>query len=229
MMLQLSQVSVRFGPRLLFDTFDVQVRHSQRVVLRGPSGCGKSTLLSLAAGLSDPTTGTVEVCGTTWQPLTRTQRAEFRRQHVAVALQSTVLAEALTVVENLRFASRLRALSTDAELEQAIADVGRQLALTPLLGQPVQTLSGGERQRVAIARCLVSGAGLLLLDEPTSQQDEASARRVSRAISEATESGRTVVLATHDPILLEAAGQVLDLGDIATVGQPPATVGQPPR
>ena len=73
-------------------------------------------------------------------------------------------------------------------------------------------LSGGERQRALVARVLVSGAGLAVLDEPTSQQDEANAERVVAALRAAADAGTAVVVATHDPVLVAAADHVVTLG-----------------
>ncbi len=227
--LRLTAVGVAFGARTLLSQVDLAIRAGDCIVLRGASGSGKSTLLGLAAGLTDPTSGTVRVAGTDWTELDRTARAELRRGHVAVSVQSTILAEALTVRENLRFAAALRGRSPD-EGDPVAADLG----LTALLDQPVRLLSGGERQRVAVARCLVSGAELMVLDEPTSQQDEASAAAVARAVRTATDGGRAVLAASHDPLFLAVAGSVLDMPTWAPrpADQQPADprpADQPPR
>ncbi len=241
------RVSVRFGDRTVLTDFDLVLRRGELAALAGPSGSGKSTILSLAAGLSDPSAGLVSVAGTRWQPLHRGDRAELRRRHVAVALQNTILAEALTVAENLRFAAALRsggapaghridARAVDARAvdvravdaragdvppvnlraagarEVDVAGIAAELGLSPLLDQPVRLLSGGERQRVAVAKCLASGAALMLLDEPTSQQDEASARLVVAAVQHRVESGTAVLAASHDPVFLAAAVRIIRVG-----------------
>lgn len=217
--LRFAGVEVVFETRTLFSRVDLALRPGDHVVLRGPSGSGKSTLLGLAAGLSDPTSGTVAVAGVPWGPLDRRERAALRRTSVAVSVQSTILAEALTVAENLRFSAGLRG-RRPSEIDSVAADLG----LTVLLDQPVGLLSGGERQRVAVARCLVSGAALLLLDEPTSQQDEASAVAVARAVRAATATGRAVLASSHDPVFLDSAGTIQDMATLDRAGD-----DQPPR
>ncbi len=209
--LQMTAAGMRFGDRTVFSGVDLTIRPGDFLVLRGPSGSGKSTLLGLAAGLLDPTSGSVEVAGTDWRPLDRNARAQLRQRHVAMALQSTILAEALTVGETLRFAATLRGRS-DGD-DDAVA---AELRLTALLAQPVRLLSGGERQRVAFARCLISGAALILLDEPTSQQDEAAAVAVTDAVRVATDRGRAVLAASHDPVFLDAAGSRVDMYRLQT-------------
>jgi ABC-type transport system involved in cytochrome bd biosynthesis fused ATPase/permease subunit len=80
-----------------------------------------------------------------------------------------------------------------------------------VLASPAAVLSGGERQRAALARALVSPAPLLLLDEPTSQQDEVSAAQVAAALHAAVAQGRGLVVASHDPALLAPAGTTVSL------------------
>ena len=96
-------------------------------------------------------------------------------------------------------------------LTAAVEQLADRLALTRLLDQPVQLLSGGERQRAALARALIGSAPLLLLDEPTSQQDESSVDRVVRVLGEEVAAGRSVLTASHDPRVVSAATIVLEL------------------
>ena len=220
-LLALSGVGVRFGSHTLFQNLDLTVRTGDWVVVRGPSGSGKSTLLGLAAGLTDPDAGTVALGGQPVRPLSRTARAELRGRLLAMALQGTFLADALTVQENLQFARDLRPpeLTARDDPSSNIDALVAALGLARLIHQPVGLLSGGERQRVALARCLVSAAPLLILDEPTSQQDEASAVLVAGILTQAVRAGRGVVAASHDDTFTAAADQVLRLDGRAA--QPP--------
>ena len=202
------------GGRTLFAGLDLEIRGGEWITVRGPSGSGKSTLLSLAAGLTDPSTGVVRVGGTVLGPLTRTARAGVRGRMLAVALQSSYLADALTVAENLAVTTAVRGSPARPGYPDP-AGLIDDLGLTRLLHQPVRTLSGGERQRVALARCLTAPAPLLILDEPTSQQDDASAARVLAVLTAAAAAGRAILAATHDPALTTAADDLLYLGGTA--------------
>jgi peptide/nickel transport system ATP-binding protein/energy-coupling factor transport system ATP-binding protein len=204
-------VAAGYPGRPLFDRLDLQIQLGDWVVVTGESGSGKSTLLSLLAGLIDPTAGAVRVGDTAWTTLDRRGRAELRRRWVSVAPQRPILVEALTVRENLDLTMAVRSAPGTAELAVLTAD---RLGLSALLPQPVDRLSGGERQRVALARCLVSGAPLLVLDEPTSQQDESSAARVADVLRQEVRAGRALLVATHDPRLIELAGRNVRLGDL---------------
>ena len=124
---------------------------------------------------------------------------------MAVAGQGGGLVDALDVEENLALARDARGLAADAAAVDEWID---RLGLHGLRHRRVAVLSGGERQRAQVARVLVSGAALAVLDEPTSQQDEANAERVVAALRAAADAGTAVVVATHDPVLVAAADAV---------------------
>ncbi|WP_375480013.1 ATP-binding cassette domain-containing protein [uncultured Jatrophihabitans sp.] len=204
----LSEVRVAYGPRVVLDGFSATFAPSTLTVLRGRSGAGKTTVLQLLLGLADPDAGDVRLGGRQVRGLTRTQRADLRRELVGVSLAAGALAESLDVLENLAFARATRGLPADGDLVRSIADA---LGVLGLAGRPVRLLSGGERQRVAAARALVAQRPLVVLDEPTAQQDEAHAALVAAVLAAAAGAGTAVVCATHDETLAAAADVVLEL------------------
>ena len=183
-------MSAGFGDRMLFTGLDLELASGHWVVVTGPSGSGKSTLLALVAGLLDPLAGVVCVAGADWRPMDRPARARHRGRWVALASQRAALVEPLTVAENLRLTAEIRGVPPTG-LESVIESMGLQR----LAQQPVHSLSGGERQRVSLGRCLISDAPVLALDEPTSQQDDASADLVVAALKAETTRGRAVLVA----------------------------------
>ena len=211
--LELTGITGGYPGRTLFTGLDLTLIAGRMLVVRGPSGSGKSTLLKLAAGLVDPLAGTVTLAGTPLAPLDRDARALLRSRNLAMATQSTILADDLTVGENLQFAAEVRGWSggSNLRLDQLLA----HLDLAPLRDRQVRVLSGGERQRVAVARCLASNATVLVLDEPTSQQDERSAQLVDATLVAAARRGHALFVASHDATLLASADAVLDLGPFA--------------
>jgi len=114
----------------------------------------------------------------------------------------------MSVAENVALATDARGRTADAD--EVAALVGT-LGLTAQLRTPAGVLSGGERQRASLARVLVAGVPVLVLDEPTSQQDDVSAARVVDALTAACAAGAAVLVASHDPAVLERAGAALVL------------------
>jgi ABC-type lipoprotein export system ATPase subunit len=205
-------VTKAYGEQVVLAGVDLDVAAARLTVVRGRSGTGKSTLLRLLTGLDRPDAGTITVDGVDLAGLDRSGLAALRRRTCAVVGQDVHLAETDTTLANLELARALRGLPPDAPLAQAVTHRWLDaLGLAGLAHREVRLLSGGERQRVAVARALVAQARLVVLDEPTSQLDEASAERLAGVLVEAAVDGAAVVVASHDPVLVAAADTVVDL------------------
>jgi ABC-type lipoprotein export system ATPase subunit len=203
-----SGLGLTYGERTVFAGFDLSLAGPGLTVVQGRSGAGKSTLLRLLLGLADPDDGTVTLGGQELAALDRAARAALRRQVAAVSMQAGALGESLDAAENLALARAARGQAADAA---AVATVLSALRLDVVAGRPVRLLSGGERQRVALARSLVVRRPLVVLDEPTSQQDEAHAELVTAVLRGAAAAGAAVLAASHDPVLVAAADAVVAL------------------
>jgi ABC-type lipoprotein export system ATPase subunit len=205
---ELSGIELAYGERSIFADFSATIAPATLTVVRGRSGAGKSTLLALLLGLAAPDVGTVTLGGRRLAGLSRTALADVRRALVGVSTQSGALTEPLDTWENLAVARAARGLPRDEDVVRSVVDA---LGLDAVSRRPVRLLSGGERQRVAIARTLVAQRPLIVLDEPTSQQDEAHAELVTAVLVAAAAAGAAVVAATHDPVLAAAAGATIAL------------------
>lgn len=185
---------------------DFEVRAGELVVVAGRSGAGKSTLLRVALGLQRPDAGTVRLAGEDLAGLNRDARAGLRGRVSAVVTQQVHLAQTANPTADADLARAGRGLPADPEL---VAGLLERLGLAALAHRALSTLSGGERQRVALARALAVQPRLLVLDEPTSQLDEASAQLVAAELIRQGDSA--VLVATHDPVLTSVADRVIDL------------------
>jgi peptide/nickel transport system ATP-binding protein len=186
----------------------------------GPSGSGKSTLLRLVAGLDRPDAGRVVVLGTDLSTLDRERLAGFRSAGVGLAEQARGLVPFLDVRENLALAAGLRRDGDPAVLDGAADRIASTLAavgIDHLAARRPAELSAGERTRATIARALVGAPRLLLLDEPTATLDRVNSAAVARLLRDLAER-LTVVVATHDPALLEAGVVRVDLAPAGAGG-----------
>jgi putative ABC transport system ATP-binding protein len=194
--------------RAALTDLDAAFRSSTVTAVTGPSGSGKTTLLHILAGLELPTAGKVDVLGTELMTLDRPARARIRRDHIGYVGQQPGLVPSLSALENVELSLALRGRPPDGAAE-VLAAVG----LEDRAPQRVSRLSTGERGRVAIARALAVRPELLLADEPTSRLDQANALAVGTLfVRLAREHGTAIICATHDPLLIEQADEVVELG-----------------
>lgn len=194
--------------RPLLDGVDLELRAGELTALSGPSGSGKTTLLSIAGGLLEPTSGTSSYNGRSMWQGTGDPRPE-----VAFVLQVYGLVPILSARENVSVALRARGVKPAEADERAEAALAR-FHIADLGDRQVEELSGGQMQRVACARGLVVEADVLLADEPTSELDEGNRTLVLAELRREAERGAVVVVATHDPAVVDACDRhyVLDEG-----------------
>lgn len=210
-MLTIDQVSVAYGGIPVLDGVSLEV-HPGSTALMGPSGSGKSTLLRIIAGRQVPSAGVVTIGGTAVEYASWRSSGDAR---IAMVFQDYRLVPFLTVADNIALAAEARGrLIGDEDIQAALIRVG----LAPELGDRAPTsLSGGEQQRVAIARALVTGAQVLLADEPTGALDATNSRRIGEILRGLGEDGLTVVVATHDESVAAALDRTVRLGGQAAI------------
>jgi ABC-type lipoprotein export system ATPase subunit len=179
--------------------------------ITGRSGAGKTTLLKLVAGLDRPSSGQVILDGHSLGDRNGEQLASLRRERIGYLPQEPVPIGFLSAEENTVLVLRIRGWDADAAAGRAARALTRA-GLADRARQRVHRLSAGEAQRLALARALASARGLLIVDEPTSRQDENNARAVAALLAAAAhEEGQTVICATHDPAVIRQADKVVVL------------------
>jgi ABC-type multidrug transport system ATPase subunit len=171
-------VSAQFAPANLY-------------VILGDNGAGKTTLLRTIAGLAQPTRGTISVLGT--------KNIKDVRGHIGYMAHPSLLYDEMSGMENLRYFAGLYGISDD-RCREVISAVN----LNPGLERPVGQYSQGMRQRMSLARALLNDPKLLLLDEPFSNVDSRSALVMTALLAQMRDGGKTVLVVTHQPGLLES-------------------------
>ena len=163
----------------------------------GPSGSGKTTLLGLAAGLDQPTTGTVHLHGVSLGEISEDERARVRNEHVGFVFQNFQLIPTLTALENITVPMELRG---DRSARALAVELLERVGLSARADHYPTQLSGGEQQRIALARAFINRPKILFADEPTGNLDaETSARVIDIMLELNRTDGTALVLVTHDP------------------------------
>lgn len=197
--LRAQDLSVWRGGRLIFKGLDIELKAGESVVVTGPNGSGKSTLLRILAGLLRPETGTVST-------------SPSAADGVRYSGHKEGLKSALTVRENLTFwASMYDVQGTETE------KVLNRLDLHKVADMPTDILSAGWKRRVGLARMLLGEAPVWILDEPYTSLDSENIARLDTVLTERTEAGGIVVLATHQ-ITGFAPSHRMDMTDYQAVG-----------
>ncbi len=196
------------------DHLDLEVPAGQFLALVGESGSGKSTLLHLLGGIDRPTEGRIEVGGRDLGALPERELVLYRRREVGLVFQFFNLLPHLTVQENVELPRRLDGATGDADAGARAVALLDRVGLAHRAGAHPYELSGGEMQRIAVARALVTGARLLLADEPTGNLDSRNGAEVLRLLAEIRrERGVTLLLATHSAAAAAGADRVATMRD----------------
>jgi putative ABC transport system ATP-binding protein len=210
------------GTRVIDDVSFV-IEGGELVALTGPSGSGKTTLLQLIGSLDVPTSGSITVDGEAVQRLRNP--AGYRRNTVGFVFQLHYLLPDLTARQNVELpllASRMPRQERNARALEVLTEVG----LGARADARPSDLSGGERQRVAIARALSGRPKLILADEPTGSLDSVASMKILELLADMrARHGTTVIIASHDPTLVERADRAIRVvdGKIVTPGEPVPT------
>ena len=201
-----------FGAATALDGVTAVFAAGRVCVVTGPSGSGKTTLLHLLAGLDVPDDGEILLDGRPLSTLDRAGRAEERRLRLAFIPQTVGLVPFLGARENVELALALRGHGSGESRTRA-SEALTAVGLAEHAERPVAELSAGQRERAAIARALAARPLVVVADEPTARLDAANALAVGTLFAElARTTGTAFVCATHDPLLVELADDVLALG-----------------
>jgi putative ABC transport system ATP-binding protein len=192
---------------------NLDIDQGEFVVLSGPSGSGKTTLLNIIGGLDAASSGEVQLNGLTLTGLKEKELARERRDHIGFVFQAYNLIPVLTAKENIQYIMKLQKRST-AECDARVLEVTTKLGIEHLLHKLPNQMSGGQQQRVAVARAVATKPQLILADEPTANLDSKTAEELMDMMLRLNEDeGVTVILASHDPLVIGKAKRHIVLKD----------------
>lgn len=198
-----------------------EIARGEFVAIMGPSGSGKSTLMNLIGALDRPTSGTYRLGGVDVGTLDDNALAAIRLTKLGFVFQGFNLLARTNALKNVALPLFYAGVPA-RERERVAARVLGEVGLADRIAHKPSELSGGQQQRVAIARALVNDPAVLLADEPTGNLDSQTSAEILALFRELHESGRTVIMVTHDPETAQHAKRVLRVRDGLLVADEPA-------
>jgi putative ABC transport system ATP-binding protein len=190
----------------------LEVHAGEYAAIAGPSGSGKSTLLQLIGGIDIPSSGQVEILGTSLNPLSDRELTRLRLTRLGFVFQRFHLLPVLTARENVELPMAEAGIPRQARQARA-GELLEYVGLKHRTAHRATQLSGGEMQRVAIARALANHPALLLADEPTGELDAATGEEILTLFRRINADGTTLIVVTHDERLAAQATRVIHMVD----------------
>lgn len=196
--ISLNNISKNFGDKIIFNNFNLNIENGEFVTIMGASGSGKSTLLNMIGLLEKQNSGDIIIKKSLNPNLNSREGILLLRNDISYLFQNYGLIESKTVYYNLKIATRFLNYNKNTEKEKirtALSKVGLENIET----KKVYTLSGGEQQRVALAKILLKSSTIILADEPTGSLDYKNRDIVLNLLKKLNDTGKTIVVVTHDP------------------------------
>lgn len=186
---------------------------SKMTFLFGPSGSGKTTLLNMLGLIDSPTSGELEILGTSVLSLSDNQKADFRNQHIGFIFQSFNLIPVLSVVENVEF-PLIRQIHSAKTRRKTACQFLEAVGLKDFINRQISQISGGQRQRVAIARALVAQPSIIIADEPTANLDSVTSAEIINLMNQMQQEFEiSFIICTHNENLIQPASHILRMKD----------------
>ena len=198
---------------LALENVNLDVIKGEFVSIMGPSGCGKSTLLNIMGLLDAPSSGKIEINGTSVESMKDKELAAFRNKTLGFVFQSFHLINSLNVIDNVELPLLYRKMAAK-ERTRLAKEVLDRVGLSHRMRHMPTQLSGGQCQRVAIARAIVGNPEIILADEPTGNLDSKMGAEVMELLHKLNkEDGRTIVMVTHNEEQAEQTSRTIRFFD----------------
>ncbi len=194
------------------DDVSLEINTGEFVAIIGQSGSGKSTLMNMLGCLDSPTSGTYILSGQNVSALNDNALSEIRNQQIGFIFQGFNLIPNLTALENVALPLIYRGMPA-AQRQELALDALKIVGLEHRVRHKPAEMSGGQQQRVAIARAIAAKPPVILADEPTGNLDSSSTKEIMKILHELHDTGRTIILITHDDQIAANARRVVRIMD----------------
>ena len=210
--LSASKINKSVGKQQILNDIDFFLKKGEFVGIVGQSGSGKTTLLSILAALQYPDSGSVLYKNKDMVSLSTAKRAQFRNEYFGYIFQASNMIMNLDVMDNILMPLYYGSNHFDMKIGKRKAmKLLREMGLENCEEKKVSTLSGGESQRVAIVRALINEPDIIFADEPTGNLDSNNSEIVMNKLKSIAQSGKSVIMVTHDKDLLSRCSRVVEL------------------
>ncbi|MFA6446536.1 MAG: ABC transporter ATP-binding protein, partial [Candidatus Paceibacterota bacterium] len=211
--------AVKSSPVAVLNDIDLQIKLGEFVIITGSSGSGKSTLLHILLGLELPSSGSVSFLGQDiYGSLTEDQRTDLRKKNIGMVYQQPNWIKAMTVIENVMFATRINGELFDTAKQKSLAALNT-VGMADWQDYYPTELSSGQQQKVALARAMVTNPSIIIADEPTGNLDFKSGRELMELLQKLNSEKKTIIMVTHDLEYLKYATRSLMMFDGKIVGE----------
>lgn len=192
---------------------DLAVKQGEFVALIGKSGSGKSTLLNMLTGIDHPTTGNVLVDGVDIYAMSESKRSLWRGRNLGIVFQFFQLLPMLNLLENVMLPMDYVGMYELDERPKRAMQLLRMVGLEEQAQKLPRAVSTGQQQSAAIARALATDAPIIVADEPTGNLDSRSANHIIDLFDQLAESGKTIVMVTHDASMTKRTSRTVVISD----------------
>ena len=203
-MIKTSNLTHFYNKDKALENINLEINKGEFICLIGESGSGKSTLLSILSTLLKPTSGELFFENTNYKDIKDID--SFRKTNIGFIFQFHYLINYLTVKENIK-------LANEKATNDEIYNLLKILKIENLLDKYPNEISGGQKQRVAITRALINRPKVIIADEPTGNLDSKNSLNVFEILKKLSESGTTIIVATHDKELAKFANKIYEVKD----------------
>lgn len=191
---------------------DIEIEKGEFVAIMGKSGSGKSTLLNIIGCMDKLSSGSYFLDDINVSEMKSAKLDKLRKEKISFIFQNYELMDHYTIYENVEI-PLLAAKVSAKQRKERIREVMSKLGIEKLAKKYPKQISGGEQQRTAIARALVSGNEYILADEPTGALDQDNSHELMKIFKEIHETGRTIIMVTHDKDVAQCADRIVEISD----------------
>lgn len=199
------------GKRAL-DDVSVRIKDGEFVAVMGESGSGKSTMINIIGMMDKESTGEYILDDMKISKLSISQREKIRKEKISFVFQQFALVKRYTIYENVELPLIAKGIPSKKR-KQLIMNALKSLGIENLAKKYAMNTSGGQQQRAAIARAIVSDNKYILADEPTGALDSSNGQEVMELLKKLHESGKTIIMVTHNEKLAEMAERIICIKD----------------